>query len=211
MNWSAGVTALNPFGVVTVTSTVPAAPAGAVAETEVAEVTLKMAGTEPKSTAVAPLKPVPVMVTPVPPSLDPDVGLTEITAGPGPGVTKVNSSALVVALTAMGVMTVTSLVPAPAGGDTAEMAVSELTVNDVAATEPKSTAVAPVKPLPVTVTEVPPVVSPASGLTAVTEGGEDAVADPERAGEDRNETVRVAAPAPELAPQKYRPAAATVA
>ena len=34
--------------------------------------------------------------------------------------------------------------------------VAEVTLNDVAASEPKLTAVAPLKPLPVTVTDVPP-------------------------------------------------------
>ena len=40
----------------------------------------------------------------------------------------------------------------------------------VAAVVPKSTAVAPVKPVPVIVTEVPPVKGPAAGLTPVTVG-----------------------------------------
>ena len=53
-----------PPGVVTVTSTVPAACAGAVAVIWVAETTVKVvAAVAPKSTAVAPVKPVPVMVT----------------------------------------------------------------------------------------------------------------------------------------------------
>ena len=40
----------------------------------------------------------------------------------------------------------------------------------VAAVAPKLTAVAPVKPVPVMVTEVPPASGPAVGLTAVTVG-----------------------------------------
>ena len=51
-------------GVVTVTSTVPAAWAGVVAVIWVAETTVKLvAAVAPKSTAVAPVKLVPVMVT----------------------------------------------------------------------------------------------------------------------------------------------------
>ena len=53
-----------PAGMVTVTSTVPAAPAGEVAVIWVAETTVKaVAAVAPKSTAVAPVKSVPVMVT----------------------------------------------------------------------------------------------------------------------------------------------------
>ena len=44
------------------------------------------------------------------------------------------------------------------------------TVTPVAALVPKSTAVAPVKPVPVTVTLVPPAVGPAVGLSPVTVG-----------------------------------------
>jgi len=48
--------------------------------------------------------------------------------------------------------------------------VVETTVREVSGLEPKSTAVAPMKPLPVTVTEVPPVVGPLGGLTEETDG-----------------------------------------
>ena len=52
-----------PAGVVTVTSTVPV-PAGLSAVIVVALTTVKLvAGVVPKSTAVAPVKPVPVIVT----------------------------------------------------------------------------------------------------------------------------------------------------
>ena len=71
-----------PADVVTVTSTGPDVPAGATAESEVAEVTLKeVAGTEPNLTAVAPVKLVPVTVTGVPPFVGPEVGLSEVTLG----------------------------------------------------------------------------------------------------------------------------------
>ena len=44
-------------------------------------------------------------------------------------------------------------------------------MNDVAAVPPNDTAVAPVKPVPVMVTTVPPVTEPASGATRSTTGG----------------------------------------
>jgi hypothetical protein len=70
-----------PFGVVTVTSTVPV-PAGEVAVMEVALLTTTpVAALAPKWTAVAPVNPVPVMVTLVPPAAGPDDGLTEVTVG----------------------------------------------------------------------------------------------------------------------------------
>ena len=54
-----------------------------------------------------------------------------------------------------GVVTTTfRLVPEPAG-TTAVMLVAELTVIEVAAVPPKVTEVAPVKPVPVSVTEAP--------------------------------------------------------
>jgi hypothetical protein len=48
--------------------------------------------------------------------------------------------------------------------------VEEVTLNDVAGTEPNLTPVAPVKVVPVTVTEVPPAVEPVLGLTEETVG-----------------------------------------
>jgi hypothetical protein len=71
-----------PPAVVTVTSTAPADPAGAVAVMEVAELTVKpVAATVPNLTAVAPVKPVPVTVTDVPPAAGPELGLIAVTVG----------------------------------------------------------------------------------------------------------------------------------
>ena len=64
----------------------------------------------------------------------------------------------------------TSTVPEDPAGDTAVTVVEDVTLNDVAATEPNLTAVAPVKLVPVTVSEVPPAVEPEDGLTFVTVG-----------------------------------------
>ena len=70
----------------------------------------------------------------------------------------------------MGVVTVTSTVPVPAGELTVRL-VALTALIEVPGVEPKSTAVAPVKPVPVTVTEVPPPAGPLVGLTPVTVGG----------------------------------------
>ena len=69
------------------------------------------------------------------------------------------------------VITRTSTTPAACGGATAVICVAPLTVKLVAAVEPNSTALAPVKLVPVMVTLVPPAVGPAAGFRAVTVGG----------------------------------------
>ena len=82
MKASAAPVALVPPGVVTVMSTVPAAPAGAVAVICVALLGVKaVALTEPNFTADAPVNPVPVMTTDVPPAVLPLAGLTPVTVG----------------------------------------------------------------------------------------------------------------------------------
>jgi hypothetical protein len=106
---SFGEIALVPPAVVTVTSTVPADPAGELAVIEVAELTVKLVALlepsstalaatkfvtevpevtvklvallEPNLTAVAALRLVPVIVTEVPPAVGPELGLTLVTAG----------------------------------------------------------------------------------------------------------------------------------
>jgi len=68
--------------VVTVMSTVPADPAGAVAVIWVAEFTVKLVALlAPNLTAVAPSKLVPVITTLLPPAVEPLVGETEVTVG----------------------------------------------------------------------------------------------------------------------------------
>ena len=80
-----------------------------------------------------------------------------------------NWSAAVVALVPKDVVTATFTVPAPAG-DVAVMEVALLTVNDVAFAAPNFTAVAPVKFVPVRVTDVPPAAGPPLEPIAVTVG-----------------------------------------
>jgi len=83
MNLSPAVVALVPPTAVTVTSTVPV-PAGAVAVIVVALLTAyELAAAEPKLTAVAPVKFVPLIVTRVP--FGPELGLNPVTDGTGGG------------------------------------------------------------------------------------------------------------------------------
>ena len=75
-----------PAVVVTITSTVPV-PAGEEAVIEVALAkTTSVAGVEPKSTMELLVKPVPLIVTLVPPAAGPLSGLTEVTVGTPAGV-----------------------------------------------------------------------------------------------------------------------------
>jgi len=67
---------------VTVTVTAPAACAGVVAVIEVLLTTTTLVAAVPPNVTVAPLtKFVPVIVTPVPPAVDPLLGLTLLTVG----------------------------------------------------------------------------------------------------------------------------------
>ena len=91
-------------------STVPAAWAGDVAVIDVSLLTVKpVAAVAPKFTAVAPVNPVPVIVTDVPPAAGPLLGVTLVTVG---APTNVNWSFALVALVPPTVVTLTSTVPA---------------------------------------------------------------------------------------------------
>ena len=70
----------------------------------------------------------------------------------------------------LGVATVMSATPAPWAGEMAVTEVAEPTEYEVAGTEPKLTALAPKRSVPVMVTDVAPVVGPATGLMALTAG-----------------------------------------
>jgi hypothetical protein len=163
--------ALLPAGVVTTTLAVPADPAGVVAVMDVALTTETLvAATPPNVTPVAPVNPVPVIVTAVPPAVVPLVGVREVTVGAG--VTYVNS--VLAALLPAGVVTTTLAVPADPAGVVAVMDVELITDTFVAATPPNVTPVAPVKPVPVIVTAVPPAVVPLLGVREVTVGADTA-------------------------------------
>ena len=68
------------------------------------------------------------------------------------------------------VVTATATAPADPAGAVAVICVEVSTVKEVAAVEPKLTAVAPVKSVPVITTDAPPVVTPLEGLMLVTTG-----------------------------------------
>jgi hypothetical protein len=71
-----------PLGVVTVMSTVPAVPAGAVARMALSDRTVKSrAALPPNSTPLAPVKPVPRIVTCVPPLTLPELPAMPVTLG----------------------------------------------------------------------------------------------------------------------------------
>jgi len=118
---------LVPAVVATVTSTVPAEPAGDVAVQLVVEEQLAAdAAVPPNVTVVEPTtKLVPVIDTTVPPATGPEPGDTALTAG---RVMNVNWSAGEVTDVPFGVDTVTSTVPAACAGVTTEIEVAELTV-----------------------------------------------------------------------------------
>ena len=76
---------------------------------------------------------------------------------------------------ASGLATATVTAPAGPPGVTAVIWVALSTVKLVAAVPPKLTAVAPLKPEPVIVTDVPPAAGPVFGATVVITGGATAV------------------------------------
>ena len=84
-------------------------------------------------------------------------------------VAYVNWSAGLVALVPPGPVTVMSTVPVPAGL-AALICVTDVTVKLAAGAPPNLTAVAPVNPVPVIVTVVPPVGGPVAGVMDVTVG-----------------------------------------
>ncbi len=171
VNWPADEVALVPAGVVTVTLTLPAALAGDVMVICVAESTVRLVpAVVPNLTAVAPVNPVPVIVTTVPPTKGPLVGDMPVTVGAAVTVVYVNWPADEVALVPAGVVTVTLTIPAAPAGDVMVICVAEFTVRPVPAVVPNLTAVAPVNPVPVIVTTVPPTRGPLDGEMPVTVG-----------------------------------------
>ena len=133
-----------PSSVVTVMGPV-LAPAGTVVVTVPELLTVNVATLPPNETAVAPVKFVPVIVTPAP--TGPKVGAKEVMAG-------VTVKRVVVTIGPLpGEVTVMGPVVAPAG--TVVVIVPEGLTVKVDATPLNETAVAPVKVVPVIVTPVP--------------------------------------------------------
>ena len=124
---------------------------------------------DPIVTPVAPVNRVPVMVTLVPPTVGPLIGLMAVTVGAATKVYRV-----LAALVPFGVVTRTLAGPAPPAG---VMQVMEVSVSGglgrsaVQAAPPIVTALAPVRLVPVMVTAERPAVGPLAGLMAVIVGG----------------------------------------
>ena len=150
----------SPTGACTITSTGPSAWAGLATVIVVSFTTLNPTpGVPPKVTPVAPVNPLPVMVTGVPPVTGPLVGAREVMAGramnvnvPGPEVP-------------LGLCTTTSVAPGACAGVTTVMVVSFTTAKPLPAVPPNVTPVAPVNPVPVIVTVVSPVSGPLVGVS----------------------------------------------
>jgi hypothetical protein len=84
MKRSIGTMALMPPAVITLTSTVAAACAGDTAVMLPSLAPANLGATmPPKATAVARVKPLPEIVTDVPPAVGPDPGLIHVTLGAG--------------------------------------------------------------------------------------------------------------------------------
>lgn len=145
------------------TETAPV-PEGAAALIELSLRIVNVAGLAPKNTSVAVVKPVPVRVTLLPPAIAPPVGDKLVRVG---AATYWNKAPLLVAAV---VSMVTALAPATPAGEVAVTELSELTVKAVAAVVPKYTSRVSVKPAPVTVTAVAPVVGPAVGVIELITG-----------------------------------------
>ncbi len=126
------------------------------------------AATPPKETPVAPERLLPKIVTEVPPSVEPVLALRLLTTGAGDW--NVNWSDCDTADVPPEVVTCTSTTPAACAGATAKIMPEPLTVNDVAATPPNETAVAPDRLLPEMVTDVPPAAGPVLTLRLLTTG-----------------------------------------
>jgi hypothetical protein len=158
---------------VTVTLAAPAVWAGIVAVIVVVLITETFVAALPSTLTVAPeemKKPVPVIVTAVPPAAGPDAGATPVTVGGG-GTTYVNASANV-PLCVSEFVTVTLTDPAPCAGVVPMSILVLLTtvMMPVTGLPPMLTVAPAAKPVPVIVSDVPPRVVPEFGATLVTVG-----------------------------------------
>jgi hypothetical protein len=154
---------------VTRTSTVPL-PAGLVAlQLVVVEQETLLAGLAPNATVVAPgdvLNPVPLIVTVVPPAVEPLLGTIALTVG---AAMYVKQPAQVPDCASVFV-TVTLTEPAACAGVVAVIDAAFTTTTLVAALPPIVTVAPAPKPVPVIVTAVPPAAGPLVGAMPVTVG-----------------------------------------
>ena len=99
--------------------------------------------------------------------MGPAFGLSPLTAG---AERKVKLSSAVVAELPATVSTVTSTTPEAIAGATADIENPDVTVTSLDGDEPKSTVAPGANPVPLIVTDVPPDVGPALGLSDMTVG-----------------------------------------
>jgi hypothetical protein len=175
VKWSLVLVEDVPAAVVTVMSMVPAASGGDVTTIDVSDTTAKSVGcTDPKVTAVAPVKLVPVSTAFVPPSVLPEFAVTDETVGAEEEL-YVNWSAAVTTEDPVLVTATISTVPDACGGATATTRVSDSTVKLAAGWLPKSTVFVPDSLAPLMVTTVPPALVPVEALKPLIVGLVDAV------------------------------------
>ena len=139
---------------------------------EVLLTTLTFVAAEPPNVTCAPdTNAVPVIVTAVPPAVDPALGKIELTVGADPLAVTYVYPPVGVALLPSAFWTTTSVAPAACGGVVAVIEVLLETVMFVAAAPPTVTCAPEKKPVPVIVTAVPPAVGPEFGEMPVMVGG----------------------------------------
>jgi hypothetical protein len=154
-----------PSGFVTTAATAPAACAVVVPVMLVALIVDTFTGDPPKDTLEPLWKPVPAIVSAVPPALGPLFGVTELTVGAATYV----KHPVHVALCASGFVTITLTAPAACAVVVPVIEVASI-VTTVRADPPNETVAPDTKPLPLIVTDVPPAAFPLFGATDVTAG-----------------------------------------
>ncbi len=170
-----------PSGLVTTTSTAPAARAGVVAVIDVALATVTLdAAVPPKETDAPAANPDPVSVTGVPPAVVPVAGEMLLNAGAdeegggaggaGPAARYSNASASLLVWPS-GFVTTSSTLPAVPGGVVTAMDVALETLTPTPDVAPNDTVAPAANPEPEIVIAVPPPVGPDLGVIPVTEGG----------------------------------------
>jgi len=118
-----------------------------------------VAAVAPKVTLEVALKPDPTMVTGVPPTSGPVSGLIHSTDG----TTYAKRSNAVTADVPAGVVTVASVHPGVPAGVNAVIVVAERTMTPLAGVPPNDTVVPATNPVPLMITDVPPLVGPPLG------------------------------------------------
>ena len=129
------------------------------------------AAVNPKLTPVVAPRWLPIIVTDVPPVVIPLAGEILVMMGVGTYVNRLTGS---VKLVPFVVVTVTLTAPLPTG-DMALILLALTTTNDVAAVDPKLTALTLLKLVPLMITDVPPPSDPLIGAMVDTEGHDERV------------------------------------